>query len=299
MADTHTTAYPPQDRMRQARTFPGLTPTERCLLFIVADYANSRTAKCWPGTKTLAADIGLTRPNVSKCVKRLEQKGALICVRTLGTHNVYVMNMEQKGCAASDTPVDKWCAASDTGGVPLAIQGCAASDTGGVPLAIHEQSINREEKRERTESPDFSSSLSSSDGDKGGEAVQDERAPLTELLHNLAARMPQSKPGAIRHYRAEAAPTSHTKAPSVEPPVSPCARRTRELMAAGLAFVEANAQAERECGLDSPPSPASPPEAPTATEQAAAAAAVQDSLPPTLPTTEEFPVTHTPAADGA
>ena len=339
MADTHTTPFPPQDRLHVARTFPGLTPTERCLLFIISDYSNSTTGKAWPGTRRLAADIGLTRPSVSRIIKRLEAKGAILCVRRLGTHNIYAMNMEQKvpvtlasqstsqstsqsskasfttvdkgvkpalqGCVASGTPVDICCVASDTGGVSLATQGCVASDTGGVPLATHEQSINRERKEKRKESPDFSSFSSSSsdedkDGDKGGEEVQDQSAAIAALFHDLAASMPQSKPGARRHSTAKASP--------VENVISPFRHHLSELMANGLPYLEAYEKAERECGLDSPSSLPSLPEvptvaaAPTVAEQATAAVAVQESLPATLPTlstAEEFTVPYTPAADGA
>ena len=306
---TTQTDFPPQARLRVARTFPGLSPTERCLLFVISDYSNSRTGKAWPGTRRLAADIGLSRQSVSSLIKSLEQKGAIICLRTQGARNTYLMNMAtlasqstsqstSQSSKASFTTVDKGVKPALQGVSSQLYRGCKASFTGGVKPTLPEQSIKRENKRERKESTDFSSFSPNGDedkdGDKGGEEVQDQSAAVAELLHNLAASMPTGNAKARRHSTAKAHP--------VENVISPFRHRLSGLMANGLPYLEAYEAAERECGLDSPSSPPEVPTvaaAPTVAEQAAMVAAVQESLPPTLPTAEEFTVPHARAADGA
>lgn len=55
----------------------GLTPTEKLILILLANDANSDTGQCWRSQHRLAEIAGVTRQCVNKTVKALERKGML------------------------------------------------------------------------------------------------------------------------------------------------------------------------------------------------------------------------------
>ena len=235
------TPYPPQDRMRQARTFPGLTPAERCLLFILADYVNSRTGKCWPGIELLAKDMGIGRCHVSRYIKRLEAKGALVASRTPGERNVYFMNMEPM--SELTRPRTKRTARGMSEWIGGACQnghgGHVQMDTGVMSKWTPEQSIDpRKKKRKGTENV-ISSSFSSGEGDKDGkEETKDKRVDMAKLYHNLSAEMPS----ALRQPKSKAPPAK-----------SEYRIRMEELMGSGVPYLTAVEMIEKEQATESLP----------------------------------------------
>ena len=249
MADT---PYPPQDRFRWARTFPGLTPTERCLLFILADYANSKTTKCWPGIDTLAKDMEAHKTHVQRYVKRLEEKGAIICIRKPGSWNNYFLRMEG---VEHTLPVERSLPVDNT--LPahqlphqetIRSGGGRAESTSPVEHTLPEQSINREKKKERTEkAKSFVSHSQHGDQDEGqDEAPADlerQKHALSDIMKNL------SKGHALPNNTNGKAKTNGKAEPPVEEQgPSPFRRRLEQLMAGhhGLTYLEAVEQVEKE-----------------------------------------------------
>lgn len=54
------------------------------------DRANA-SGSCWPGIKTIASDLGLSRSTVKRAINELERKGFLlknVCVKTVGDLSV-------------------------------------------------------------------------------------------------------------------------------------------------------------------------------------------------------------------
>ena len=222
--------------------------SERCVLFNLADRADSQTTKCWPGMDLMAEELGVDRTYVQRLIKRLEKKGAIICIRTPGAKNNYFLRMKgvdnslqvDRSPRADNSPQDNGLHEGRT----IVPGGGGQESTTPADNSLPEQSINREENKERTEG-DFSS-FPSSNGDKGGEAVHDERPRMAALFHDLAASLPQSKPGATRHSTAGASSNGPAKEPVKTPPPSPFRKRLSELMAKGMPYLEAYNQVEKE-----------------------------------------------------
>jgi hypothetical protein len=64
---------------RAIRMARGITCTEKCILFVLADYANARRRKVevWPSVSTIAADAGVSRSTAQTALHRLRDVGWL------------------------------------------------------------------------------------------------------------------------------------------------------------------------------------------------------------------------------
>lgn len=51
-----------------------LTPAERLVLVVLAEYANDRTRLCWPSIEAIAARTGLKASSVSQVFLRLSKR---------------------------------------------------------------------------------------------------------------------------------------------------------------------------------------------------------------------------------
>jgi hypothetical protein len=65
----------------------GISPTEKLLLFVLADYHNTVKRICWPSMKVLAEEALMSERNASRLLEALETKGILSRVVGLGRGN--------------------------------------------------------------------------------------------------------------------------------------------------------------------------------------------------------------------
>lgn len=58
----------------------GITPTERAVLYMLADIASERDGKqqAWPSAATISESIGISHRTVQRALASLEEKGFLV-----------------------------------------------------------------------------------------------------------------------------------------------------------------------------------------------------------------------------
>ena len=118
------------DAINWVRTLPCPTPTTKLVLFMLANYANKRTHKCFPSEKHLGEICGVSDRSVRRCIATLENLGYITIQKRLGMTNLYRVSM-----AASDHPTQ------DTSVHPLRTP--ASPNT----LDIHNTNPRRKNKR--------------------------------------------------------------------------------------------------------------------------------------------------------
>lgn len=74
-----------------------LPSTEKFVLLNIADFSNDKTGTAWPAQRTIARKTGLSRQTVNRAIKRLCDKGVLVCSRRSAegksTSNLYRINI--------------------------------------------------------------------------------------------------------------------------------------------------------------------------------------------------------------
>lgn len=60
--------------------WPGMIASEKLLLILLNDYANSRNRLAWPALATLGKLMGMSERNVRKILRRLTERGCIRCV---------------------------------------------------------------------------------------------------------------------------------------------------------------------------------------------------------------------------
>jgi len=118
------------DAINWVRLLPCPTPTTKLVLFMLANYANKRTNKCFPSEKHLGEICGVSDRSVRRCISTLEDLGYISIQKRLGMTNLYRLSM-----AVSDHPT------SDTSVHPLRTP--ASANT----LDIHNTNPRRKNKR--------------------------------------------------------------------------------------------------------------------------------------------------------
>ena len=73
----------------------------KAVYIYLRDRANA-SGSCWPGIKTIASDLGLSRSTVKRAINELERKGFLLKnprYRANGSHtsNLYTVTLRSKG----------------------------------------------------------------------------------------------------------------------------------------------------------------------------------------------------------
>lgn len=66
----------------------------KCVLFALADRANDKSFKCFPGLTTLACDAEMSTRGVQRCIKQLAEIGIISIKRRTATSNVYTINLD-------------------------------------------------------------------------------------------------------------------------------------------------------------------------------------------------------------
>lgn len=66
----------------------------KCVLFALADRANDKSFKCFPGLTTLANDAEMSTRGVQRCIKQLAELGIISIKRRTATSNVYTINLD-------------------------------------------------------------------------------------------------------------------------------------------------------------------------------------------------------------
>lgn len=59
-----------------------LTPPERLLLVVLAEAADDKTRRCWPGRDVLANRVGVTERHISRLLTLLESRGYQLRIAT-------------------------------------------------------------------------------------------------------------------------------------------------------------------------------------------------------------------------
>lgn len=67
----------------------------KCVLFALADRANDKSFKCFPGLTTLANDAEMSTRGVQRCIKQLAELGIVSIKRRTANSNVYTIHLEQ------------------------------------------------------------------------------------------------------------------------------------------------------------------------------------------------------------
>jgi DNA-binding transcriptional regulator YhcF (GntR family) len=82
--------------LQAAARVKGLTPHERCVLITLADRANHKTMRCWPGVATMANDTGVSEREVHRALKRLRSLGMItVSGKTKYGTNVYLLQLKE------------------------------------------------------------------------------------------------------------------------------------------------------------------------------------------------------------
>ncbi len=111
----------------------------RNVLWALANRANKDTGLCWPGTKTIAKESGLSQRQVKRHLKTLEGRGLISIKKRTGTTSLYTFLMPEGG----DISV--------TGGVTsVSLGGCHGRHHGG---DIGDTLTQREPEGESEENP--------------------------------------------------------------------------------------------------------------------------------------------------
>ncbi|ABK49181.1 hypothetical protein Shewana3_2955 [Shewanella sp. ANA-3] len=79
----------------------------KCVLFALADRANDKSFKCFPGLTTLANDAEMSIRGVQRCIKQLAVLGIISIKRRTATSNVYTINLDTLIAAIDAQLLDK------------------------------------------------------------------------------------------------------------------------------------------------------------------------------------------------
>lgn len=82
------------DAINWVRPLPCPTPTTKLVLFMLANYANKRTHKCFPSEKHLGEICGVSDRSVRRCISTLENLGYITIQKRLGMTNLYRLGMD-------------------------------------------------------------------------------------------------------------------------------------------------------------------------------------------------------------
>ena len=93
------------DAINWVRLLPCPTPTTKLVLFMLANYANKRTHKCFPSEKHLAEICGVSDRSVRRCIATLENLGYITIQKRLGMTNLYKVSMAASVHPTQDTSV--------------------------------------------------------------------------------------------------------------------------------------------------------------------------------------------------
>jgi hypothetical protein len=93
------------DAINWVRLLPCPTPTTKLVLFMLANYANKRTHKCFPSEKHLGEICGVADRSVRRCVCSLEELGYIFVQKRLGMTNLYTITMDTSVHPTQDTSV--------------------------------------------------------------------------------------------------------------------------------------------------------------------------------------------------
>jgi len=93
------------DAINWVRLLPCPTPTTKLVLFMLANYANKRTHKCFPSEKHLGEICGVSDRSVRRCIATLESLGYITIQKRLGMTNLYRVSMAVSDHPTQDTSV--------------------------------------------------------------------------------------------------------------------------------------------------------------------------------------------------
>ncbi len=124
-----------------------VTPTQKLVLFCLADCHNGETERCDPTIATIMQVSGLSNRAVSTAVQDLQTKGVLTIKTMAGHRSSYSFNTDQPPQEVHDTPAG---GSLSTMATPAANAGESRSKCGGVPQEVHDTPAGGSHKPEVT-----------------------------------------------------------------------------------------------------------------------------------------------------
>jgi len=93
------------DAINWVRPLTCPTPTTKLVLFMLANYANKRTHRCFPSEKHLAEICCVSDRSVRRCISTLEDLGYITIQKRFGKTNMYKLGMDTSVHPTSATSV--------------------------------------------------------------------------------------------------------------------------------------------------------------------------------------------------